>query len=99
MARGAGESLINPKLGQNPAAVSLTFTALQGQYLAFIDAYTCIFKQPPAEADMHRHFNVTPPSVHQMVVTLEKRGLITRQPGIPRSIRLALPAEILPVLR
>jgi DNA-binding MarR family transcriptional regulator len=90
---------MNPKLGQNPAAVSPTFTALQGQYLAFIHAYTCIFKQPPAEADMQRHFNVTPPSVHQMVVTLEKRGLITRQPGIPRSIRLALPAEILPVLR
>ena len=48
---------------------------------------------------MQRHFSVTPPSVHQMVVTLEKLGLITRQPGVPRSIKLALPAETLPVLR
>ena len=90
---------MNPKLGQNPPAVSPTFTALQGQYLAFIHAYTCIFRQPPAEADMQRHFSVTPPSVHQRVVTLEKLGLITRQPGIPRSITLALPAEAPPVLR
>lgn len=90
---------MNPKLDQNPPAVSPTFTPLQGQYLAFIHAYTCIFRQPPAEADMQRHFSVTPPSVHQMVVTLEKLGLITRQPGVPRSIKLALPAETLPVLR
>jgi DNA-binding MarR family transcriptional regulator len=90
---------MNPKLDQNPPAASPTFTALQGQSLAFIHASTCIFRQPPAEADMQRHFSVTPPSVHQMVVTLEKLGLITRQPGIPRSIKLALPAEALPVLR
>jgi hypothetical protein len=85
--------------GQNPPAVSPTFTALHGQYLALIHAYTCIFRRPPAEADMQRHFSVTPPSVHQMVGTLEKLGLITRQPGIPRSIKLALPPEALPVLR
>ena len=48
------------------------FTPLQGQYLAFIHAYSRIFKQPPAEADMRRHFNVTAPSVHQMVAR-EKR--------------------------
>jgi DNA-binding MarR family transcriptional regulator len=90
---------MNPKLDQKPPAASPTFTALQGQYLAFIHAYTCICRRPPAEADMQRHFQVTPPSVHQMVVTLERLGLITRQPGTPRSIKLALPAEALPVLR
>jgi hypothetical protein len=45
---------MNPKLGQNPPIVSPTFTALQGQYLAFIHAYTCIFRKPPAEADIQR---------------------------------------------
>ncbi|MFN0303859.1 MAG: hypothetical protein ACKVQU_26290 [Burkholderiales bacterium] len=30
---------------------------------------------------MQRHFRVTPPSVHQMVLTLEREGLIRRQPG------------------
>jgi len=50
------------------------FTEKQGQYLAFIYAYTHIFRQPPAEADMQRHFQVSPPSVHQMVLTLERAG-------------------------
>ena len=49
------------------------FTDKQGQYLAFIYAYGRIFRRPPAEKDMQRHFEVTPPSVHQMVLTLRKR--------------------------
>ena len=49
------------------------FTPKQGQYLAFIHAYTVVNGRPPAEADMQRFFRVTPPSVHQMVVTLELR--------------------------
>src|SRR5260370_25563152 len=38
--------------------------------------------RPPAEADMQRYFCVTPPSVHQMALTLEQTGLIRRQPGV-----------------
>jgi hypothetical protein len=30
-----------------------TFTAKQGQYLAFIQAYIKLNRRPPAEADMH----------------------------------------------
>ena len=37
------------------------FTPKQGLYLAFIHAYTRINRRPPAEADMQRHFQVTPP--------------------------------------
>jgi len=33
-------------------------------------------------------FGVSPPSVHQVVLTLERAGLISRQPGSPRSIIL-----------
>jgi hypothetical protein len=40
------------------------FTEKQGQYLAFIYVYARMFRQAPAEADMQRHFRVTPPSVH-----------------------------------
>src|SRR5271163_4957031 len=58
------------------------FTDKQGQYLAFIYAYSRIFRQPPAEADMQRHFQVSPPSVHQMVLTLERAGLIRRTPRL-----------------
>lgn len=76
----------------------LGFTAKQGQYLAFIDAYTRVHRRPPAEADMQRHFGVTPPSVHQMILTLERAGLIRRQPGVPRSVEVLVPYEDLPVL-
>lgn len=75
------------------------FTAKQGQYLAFIYAYTRINRRPPAEADMQRHFKVTPPTVHGMIITLERRGFIKRQPGQPRSIQILFAPETLPVLR
>src|SRR6516162_7075892 len=64
------------------------FTDKQGQYLAFIYAYSRIFRRPPAEADMQRHFQVSPPSVHQMVLTLERAGRIRHTPGVARSIEL-----------
>ena len=75
------------------------FTQAQGQYLAFIYAYTKVHRRPPAEADMQRYFGVTPPSVHRMVLKLEKRGLIHRQPARARSIALRVAPEDLPVLR
>lgn len=75
------------------------FTPKQGQYLAFIYAYTKLNRRPPAEADMQRFFRVSPPSVHQMVLTLEREGLISRQPGTARSIEMLVDPELLPVLR
>ena len=75
------------------------FTPKQGQYLAFIYAYTRVLGRPPAEADIQRHFKVTPPTVHQMLITLERTGLIRRKPGVARSIELLVPPESLPVLR
>jgi DNA-binding MarR family transcriptional regulator len=75
------------------------FTELQGQYLAFIHAYTKINRRPPAEADMQRFFEVTPPSVHRMVVELEQRGLISRQAGQARSIEIRLAPDQIPTLK
>jgi repressor LexA len=37
---------------------------------------------------MQKYFRVSPPSVHQMVLTLERQGFIRRQPGTARSIEL-----------
>jgi Mn-dependent DtxR family transcriptional regulator len=75
------------------------FTEKQGQYLAFIYAYRTLHGRSPAEADMERFFRVTPPSVHRMVVELEHKGLIRRQPGQARSIELLVAPEALPILR
>lgn len=74
------------------------FTAKQGQYLAFIYYYTKIHGRAPAEAELEEYIKVSPPSVHQMVLTLQARGLIAREPGQPRSIRLLLSCGELPDL-
>jgi Mn-dependent DtxR family transcriptional regulator len=74
------------------------YTDKQGQYLAFIHYYVKIHGRAPAELDMQRYFQVTPPSVHQMVLTLEANGLIERVPWQARSIRLLIPREELPDL-
>jgi len=79
--------------------VTPSFTEKQGQYLAFIHAYTLVIGKPPAEADIQRFFAVTPPTVHQMVLTLERRGLISRTPGVLRSIKLRVDQELLPKLQ
>jgi len=76
-----------------------TFTPKQGQYLAFIYAYTRLHRRPPAEADMQKYFRVSPPSVHQMVLKLEQSRFIRRQPGVARSIETLVEPEYLPVLR
>lgn len=75
-----------------------TFTPKQGQYLAFIHLYTRLNRRPPAEANMQQYFHVTPPSAHQMVLTLERKGFIRRQPGLARSIELLIDPAQLPDL-
>lgn len=74
------------------------YTPLQGQYLAFIYAYSTINRRPPAEADMQAFFRVTAPSVHQMVLQLERLRLIRRIPRAARSIELLVDPTSLPLL-
>jgi Mn-dependent DtxR family transcriptional regulator len=77
---------------------SKTFTPKQGQYLAFIHLYTRLHRRPPAETDMQEYFRVSPPSVHQMVLSLERAGLIKRLPRTPRSIEVLVDLKTLPEL-
>ncbi len=69
-------------------------TQRQLEYLLFIDKYMRRFGRAPAESDIERHFLVSAPSVNSMIQTLERRGFITRQPGVPRSIRLSIDLSI-----
>ena len=69
--------------GRSPAP-----TGRQLDYLRFIAKYIARFGRSPAESDIQRHFLVTAPSVNYMVQTLERRGFISRTPGVPRSIVL-----------
>jgi Mn-dependent DtxR family transcriptional regulator len=75
-----------------------TFTKLQGQYLAFIALYTKLHRRPPAEADIQAYFQVAPPSVHDMIVTLQRHALISKTPGTARSIRVLVDADRHPPL-
>ena len=90
---------MNQKSGAARSLGGQSFTEKQGQYLAFIYAYSRMFRRSPAEADMQHHFRVSPPSVHQMVLTLERARLIRRQPGVARSIELLVAPEDLPILK
>jgi DNA-binding transcriptional regulator YdaS (Cro superfamily) len=68
----------------------------QGRYLAYIRAYTDGFGLPPAESEIAEAIGVSPPSVNQMMKTLERKGLIRRQPGIARSIEILVPDDVIP---
>ncbi len=72
------------------------FTPTQGRYLAFIHAYTNLHGYAPAETEIAAAMCVSPPSVNQMVKVLEKKGLIDRQPGQPRSIQVRIPDDEIP---
>ena len=74
------------------------FTYKQGQYLAFIYNYTVMYGVAPAEADLQQFFGVTAPTIHQMIVKLEKIGLISRIPRQPRSIQLLVDPDEIPRL-
>jgi hypothetical protein len=93
---GAMDNRAAPPAGAGPSAK--TFTAKQGQYLAYIHLYTRLHRRPPAETDMQQYFRVTPPSVHQMVLTLERAGFIRRQPRAARSIEVLVDPQLLPEL-
>jgi Mn-dependent DtxR family transcriptional regulator len=90
---------MNQKSGAARSISGQSFTEKQGQYLAYIYAYTRLHRRSPAEADMQQYFRVSPPSVHQMVLTLERAGFIRRKPRIARSIELIVDPEHLPDLR
>jgi repressor LexA len=104
------KAAVYDSFGENAFAVSLdpapkldpsaapSFTAKQGQYLAFIYNYTKMHRVPPAETDLERYFRVSPPSVHEMIKTLQRKGFIERTRGQARSISLLVRPEHLPRL-
>jgi hypothetical protein len=84
-----------PKLDPS---IAPSFTAKQGQYLAFIYNYAKIHRRAPAESDLEQYFQVSPPAIHDMIKALERKGFIERTPGKARSIHLLVQPEHLPRL-
>jgi repressor LexA len=79
-----------------PAEKISEFTPKQGQYLAYIYYYTKVNGRPPAQADIQRFFKVTSPTVHQMLVTLESKGLLEKTAHQSRAITVLIPVNELP---
>jgi repressor LexA len=84
--------------GPDTCPAHAPYTEKQGQYLAFIYYYTKIHGRSPSQADLQGYFRVSPPAVHQMILSLEKRGFVARTPGQGRSLKLLLHREQLPDL-
>jgi DNA-binding MarR family transcriptional regulator len=93
----AYEVSIEPAPKLDPSAAP-SFTAKQGQYLAFIHYYTKVHRQAPSETDLERYFRVSAPSIHEMIKTLERNGLIEKVPRQARSMRVLVRPEHLPQL-
>jgi len=83
---------------KRPKEPSARFTAKQGQYLAYLYLYRKLHRYSPSESEIAEYFGVSPPSAHQMIVKLEENGLITREAGVPRSIRVMVPRDEIPPL-
>ncbi len=71
-------------------------TPTQRRYLAYIHAYTEGFGLPPAESEIAAAIGVSPPSVNQMMKALEKKAIIRRQLGVPRSIEILIAVDAIP---
>ena len=91
--------MLDANVDQLQTVMNPTYTERQGKFLAYIHQYSILNGCAPAEADMQRFFQITPPSVHSMVLTLERRGFIRRVPGQARSITLIVSPESLPPLK
>ena len=70
----------------------------QGQYIAFIHAYARLHRRAPAESEIQTYFRTTPPSVHEMLKTLQRKRFISRTAGVARSTRVLLPDHEIPEL-
>jgi repressor LexA len=73
-------------------------TKSQGRLLTYVYWYTKIHRIPPSENEIAEFLEVRGPSAHRMILTLEAKGALSRQPGLPRTIRVLLPPEKLPTL-
>lgn len=72
------------------------FTARQGEFLAFIHGFTARHGVAPSFEEIAAHFGISSPSVNGMIKTLERRELLSRLPGVARSLRVLVPAAALP---
>ena len=77
--------------------MSTKYTETQGRYLAYIYYYTKVNGVAPSHADITSYFGVSAPTVNSMLTTLNEKSLLTRKPKVPRSLKVTLTPNELPL--
>lgn len=83
-----GVTVLTQKSSGQPAKPRNVPNATQARYLDYIEGYTKIHHQSPSQAEIQRYLRVTPSTVHQMILRLEKLGFLTRMSGQARSLKV-----------
>ncbi len=68
--------------------VTPKLAASQARALDYLRRYFALHERAPAEHEICAALQMTPPTTHDAILALEKKGLISRTPGVARSIRL-----------
>jgi Plasmid pRiA4b ORF-3-like protein/LexA DNA binding domain len=71
------------------------FTPQQGQYLRFLYDYIQKHGKVPAQSEMSERLRLSSPS--GMLKSLESKGLISREKGDPQSLKILVPAHLIPL--
>jgi len=61
-------------------------TVRQAQALRFMRDYIRLHGRSPSEEELARHLEVTAPAAHELVIRMERAGLVRRKPGMARSV-------------
>jgi SOS-response transcriptional repressor LexA len=62
-------------------------TARQTQALRYIRDYIHLHDRSPSEEELARHLGISAPAAHDLVIRMERSGLVRRKPGAARSVR------------
>ena len=83
-----GVTVLTQKPSGQPAKPRNVPNATQARYLDYIEAYTKLHRQSPSQLEIQKYLQVAAPTVHQMILRLEKLGFLTRVPGQARSLKV-----------
>lgn len=61
-------------------------TARQAQALRYIRDYIRLHDGSPSEEELARHLGITAPAAHDLIIRMERSGLVRRKPGAARSV-------------
>jgi repressor LexA len=73
-------------------------TDAQRQTLQAIRDFVVRHEYPPTMLELGRAMKITGPSAHQLVLQLERKGYVTRQPKQPRSLKVVRDIEHKPTM-